>query len=310
MITFLDDVLRTNSKLSKWWTKAGYATKSSGRLKPPLRFIYWLKARTIRNALQMTLEDTHRYFRLRITWTSPLLFPSTFLPLVVSKPQKPIVFIISISSGDLPSRSASDTWTLSEILDFDDDGNGERERCLRSYERDRLWDLLEVNFHYSMSDIKDTNEQKGNVLVKKNIWWMVNTLHFKTLRGWVHSFIHLDFRLEPPAPRKSLSRLGERFRRSRLFDRSLCFRFDRSRSFARFRRTGDIDLLLLLERPICEYFSLQKGESKTFVYFMRFERLIVAKAWKLQWNACQYTTTHIEAPKLSTENHRKPSKNN
>lgn len=67
----------------------GYATKSSGRLKPPLRFIYW------------------RYLRLRITCTSPTSLPSTFLFLVVSNVQKPIVFSISTSSGDLPSRSAS-----------------------------------------------------------------------------------------------------------------------------------------------------------------------------------------------------------
>lgn len=66
-----------------------YATKSSGRLKPPLRFMYW------------------RYFRLRITCTSPTSLPSTFLFLVVSNVQNPIVFSISTSSGDLPSRSAS-----------------------------------------------------------------------------------------------------------------------------------------------------------------------------------------------------------
>lgn len=90
------------------------------------------------------LITTHRYFRLRITWTSPLLLPSTFLPLVVSNPQKPIVFIISTSSAVFPSKSASDTRTRLEILDFDDDGCGERERCLlvRSKERDLLRDLI------------------------------------------------------------------------------------------------------------------------------------------------------------------------
>lgn len=67
------------------------ATKSNGRLNPPLRFIYC------------------RYLRFNITCTSPALFPSTFLFFVVSKPQKPIVFIISCSSGDLPSKSASVT---------------------------------------------------------------------------------------------------------------------------------------------------------------------------------------------------------
>jgi hypothetical protein len=41
-------------------------------------------------------------------------------------------FIISISSGDLPTKSASDTLT-DEILDFDDvDGYGDRERSLLS----------------------------------------------------------------------------------------------------------------------------------------------------------------------------------
>lgn len=59
--------------------------------------------------------------------------------------------------------------------------------------------------------------------------------------------IHLDFRLKP-LERKS--RLEERFRRSRLFD--LRFRLDLSRSFARLRRTGETDLLLLLDRPIVD----------------------------------------------------------
>jgi hypothetical protein len=81
------------------------------------------------------------------------------------------------------------------------------------------------------------------------------------------SCIHLDFLLEPPAlSRKSLSLLCERFRRSRLFDLSLCFLFDLSRSLARLRRTGDRDLLLLLERPIldvCELFSVRhRGREK------------------------------------------------
>lgn len=66
-----------------------YATKSKGRLKPPLRFMYW------------------RYLRFRITCTSPTSLPSTFRFLVVSNVQKPIVLSISISSGDLPSKSAS-----------------------------------------------------------------------------------------------------------------------------------------------------------------------------------------------------------
>lgn len=72
-------------------TAGNHATKSSGRLKPPLRFMYW------------------RYLRFRMTCTSPTSLPSTFLFFVESKPQKPIAFIISCSSGDLPARSASDT---------------------------------------------------------------------------------------------------------------------------------------------------------------------------------------------------------
>lgn len=133
-VILLDDNLRAKSKLIKWRTILCYATKSSGRLKPPFRFIYWLKAMVgLESCNEENLIDfTHRYFRFRITWTSPLSFPSTFLPLVVSNPQKPIVFIISISSGDLPSKSASETWTLWEILDFDDDGNGDRDLCLLS----------------------------------------------------------------------------------------------------------------------------------------------------------------------------------
>lgn len=105
---------------------------------------------------------------------------------------------------------------------------------------------------------QDTNRDDGspkNVNVSSKISMMdVNTLHFdRVIQDWVDSssFIHLDFRLELPAPRKSLSRLAERFLRSRLFDLSLCFRLDLSRSFARLRRTGEVDLLLLLERPIC-----------------------------------------------------------
>lgn len=81
-----------------------------------------------------------RYLRFRITWTSPTLFPSTFLPLVVSKPQKPIVFIISCSSGLFPSRSASvTTGFVCRRLDEedDDDGNGDLSRPLsRSNDRD------------------------------------------------------------------------------------------------------------------------------------------------------------------------------
>lgn len=61
-----------------------YATKSNGLLNPPFLFIYCL------------------YFLLRITCTAPTSFPSTFLPLVVSKPQKPIILIISCSSGVFP----------------------------------------------------------------------------------------------------------------------------------------------------------------------------------------------------------------
>lgn len=198
---FTDDDLRTNSKLIKCWTEdegACYATKSSGRLKPPLRFMYCLKkeeeGRSMfdvneRSELK-TSAIAHRYFRLRITWTSPLLFPSTFLPFVVSKPQKPIVFIISISSGDLPSKSASETWTLSVILDFDDDGNGERERCLlsRSNDRDLLRDL-NVNNWNELEEKLDCWIQTGRWIAKKmsnvsskNQWWML--IHY-TLNEWL-----------------------------------------------------------------------------------------------------------------------------
>lgn len=50
-----------------------------------------------------------RYFLFKITCTSPLALPSTFLFLVVSKPQNPIIFIISLSSAVLPAKSASVT---------------------------------------------------------------------------------------------------------------------------------------------------------------------------------------------------------
>lgn len=65
------------------------ATKSSGRLKPPLRFIYCL------------------YLRLRMTCTAPGSFSVTCFPLVVSNAQNPIVRIISISSTLFPSKSFS-----------------------------------------------------------------------------------------------------------------------------------------------------------------------------------------------------------
>jgi len=74
-----------------------YATKSRGLLKPPFLFIYCL------------------YFRFNITCTAPLSLPSTFFPLVVSKPQNPMVFIISCSSGDFPTRSASATTGRSAV---------------------------------------------------------------------------------------------------------------------------------------------------------------------------------------------------
>lgn len=89
-------------------------TKSKGRLNPPFLFMYC------------------RYLRFRITCTSPVLLFSTFLFLVVSNPQKPMVFIISCSSRVFPSRSSALTALvrLSVILDFEDDGSGER--CLLS----------------------------------------------------------------------------------------------------------------------------------------------------------------------------------
>lgn len=113
-----------------------HATKSSGLLKPPFRFIYC------------------RYFRFRITCTAPTSFPSTFLPLVVSKLQKPIIRIISCSSGLFPSRSAALTLgrsagtalflpaappDLSRSNDLDRDLVNERRRlCSRSSECLRL----------------------------------------------------------------------------------------------------------------------------------------------------------------------------
>lgn len=109
-------------------------------------------------------------------------------------------------------------------------------------------------------------------------------------------FIHLDFLLElPPASRKSLSRslLVERnFRLSRLFDLGLCLRLDLSRSFALLRRTGDKDLLRLLERPIlCENF----WKENVCLYYA-FPLDIRQNSQELQSIAIEYTTTHIEAP--------------
>lgn len=95
--------------------------------------------------------------------------------------------------------------------------------------------------------------------------------------------IHLDFRLEllPGANRMSLSLLVERFRLSRLL---LCLRLDLSRSLARLRRTGDTDRLL--ERPILENLTLEKGERKLLLEFRELEA-------ELHKELVQYTTTHI-----------------
>lgn len=102
-----------------------YATKSKGLLKPPFLFIYW------------------RYFLFRTTWTSPSTLSSTFLPLVVSKPQKPITFNISCSSGDFPSKSAGVTIGRSPKVFLlgakDEEGPAEldRDRRLREGEGER-----------------------------------------------------------------------------------------------------------------------------------------------------------------------------
>lgn len=75
--------------------RSNQCTKSKGRLKPPFLFIYCL------------------YFLLSTTCTSPVLFPSTFFPLVVENPENPITLIISISSGVLPSRCSDG---ISEVV--------------------------------------------------------------------------------------------------------------------------------------------------------------------------------------------------
>ena len=64
-------------------------TASSGLLNPPFLFMYCL------------------YFLLTVVWMSPESLPDTFLFLVVSNPANPMIFIISISSLDLPSKSFS-----------------------------------------------------------------------------------------------------------------------------------------------------------------------------------------------------------
>lgn len=96
-----------------------HATKSSGLLNPPFLFIYCL------------------YLRFSTTWTSPSTLSSTFFPLVVSKPQKPMIFNISCSSGVLPSKSAGVTIGRSPNVflgftkEVEGPGDGERERWRR-----------------------------------------------------------------------------------------------------------------------------------------------------------------------------------
>lgn len=99
--------------------------KSNGLLNPPFLFMYCL------------------YF---LFWDTLMAYafaaPSTFLPLVVSKEAKPIIFIISISSSVLPCKSSSVicrslplvsllSFFSSSRLSFSRRGEEELERCLR-----------------------------------------------------------------------------------------------------------------------------------------------------------------------------------
>lgn len=103
------------------------------------------------------------------------------------------------------------------------------------------------------------NGIKTTLSQKKKRW--CNTLHKKDeWRLGLICFIHLDlvlplFSLLIQVPeRPSLSRLAERLLFSRDLDRFLCFLFfDRSRSFARLRLTGELERLRDLDLPMTTF---------------------------------------------------------
>lgn len=112
-----------------------------------------------------------RYLRFKMTCTSPASFPSTFLPLVESKPQNPIAFIISCSSGDLPSRSASVTMGRSPATAF------EPLPPLLLPPWPRRDDLDDLVRSFSLSNERDLIERKKmneNLIYNFTFQWILN----------------------------------------------------------------------------------------------------------------------------------------
>lgn len=136
----LNNMVQSDSKRVKERKKPkNHATKSRGLLKPPFLFMYCL------------------YFLFKTTWTSPISLLSTFLPFVVLKSPKPMILIISCSSGDLPSKSA---WVMAGLSGsagalwglLDAEGRSrdeERDLLLRLRSADRL--LLSLDRERSLS---------------------------------------------------------------------------------------------------------------------------------------------------------------
>lgn len=187
-----------------------------------------------------------RYLRFKITCTSPASLPSTFLFLVESKPQKPMAFIISCSSGVLPSRSASLTFGrcgADELL-----GPLVSARCRRDRfeSRSLLW----------LRSLSNERDLQGDEHKKQRQFVLCHRMRFVRSRycGWVVHTYRSFF------SRRSRSRSGDRsLSRSRRWPSRSRDRFrtrcSRSRFFSRrFDDDGDGD------RPIvcvlCSFFYL------------------------------------------------------
>lgn len=160
-----------------------------------------------------------------------------------------MVFIISCSSWVFPSRSSALTALvrLSVILDFEEDGSGER--CLLS-NGDLDLELGQSNW----IRIDFYNWENLGYLISME--WMV-LIHYTSEWGADLGVIHLDLLLElSPAPdppgRSSRLRFRSPERLLGLEETSLdlerFLRLSRSRSLALLRRTGDTERDLL--RPI------------------------------------------------------------
>lgn len=188
------------------------------------------------------------YLRFKIAWTSPSTFPSTFLFLVVSNPQKPIAFIISCSSGVLPSRSASDTAGRSATplesasrLDRDDVGfalslSNDLD-LIESNHKPRLmqWELEEEKTRTRVHGQGNGTHPRRTHISKDHCSVWIDRVGKKGDRftNTLHAIIHLERRFRSRSRLLSL----DLWRRSRFLSLStdLSPRRSRSRSLERFR---------------------------------------------------------------------------